>query len=256
MARKSQHTFQFYDVFGDDQNVYIVMELCGGGGLLDRISAATMIYCLRCDKSIATNARKRKNLQPLATSESQEVSPIRSIRRRSTPASSKRCTVNVTGSHENVNTGGPESRTSCTKGDSPSYIDLGDCDRRCGHCRNTSPVVSRMRMRASMDDDRKSMPRLPILIRVASLMGSYKYNRNMQVGAYWQRECFQGCSLQGLQSQIIMSLGQEIEHEEVAAYLMTMHEITLDVRNDSVVVHSVKPAYGADMDDPQLIFVT
>ncbi|GKB46961.1 protochlorophyllide reductase-like protein, partial [Tanacetum coccineum] len=43
--------------------------------------------------------------------------------------------------------------------------------------------------------------------------------------------------------------------ENVAAYLMTTHEITLDVRNDSVVVHSVKPAYGADMDDPRLILL-
>ncbi|GJS65034.1 hypothetical protein Tco_0679598, partial [Tanacetum coccineum] len=41
----------------------------------------------------------------------------------------------------------------------------------------------------------------------------------------------------------------------VAAYLMTTHEITLDVRNDSVVVHSVKPAYGADMEDPRLILL-
>ncbi|GJW28396.1 hypothetical protein Tco_0045271 [Tanacetum coccineum] len=32
-------------------------------------------------------------------------------------------------------------------------------------------------------------------------------------------------------------------------------QITLDVGNDSVVVHSVKPAYGADMEDPQLILL-
>ncbi|GKE29061.1 hypothetical protein Tco_1444445 [Tanacetum coccineum] len=41
----------------------------------------------------------------------------------------------------------------------------------------------------------------------------------------------------------------------LTAYLMTTDEITLDVRNDSVVVHSVKPAYGADMEDPQLILL-
>ncbi|GJX48309.1 hypothetical protein Tco_0273499, partial [Tanacetum coccineum] len=39
------------------------------------------------------------------------------------------------------------------------------------------------------------------------------------------------------------------------AYLMATDEITLDVRNDSVVVHIVKPAYGADMEDPQLILL-
>ncbi|GJV88234.1 hypothetical protein Tco_1532172 [Tanacetum coccineum] len=45
------------------------------------------------------------------------------------------------------------------------------------------------------------------------------------------------------------------QKRQVAAYLMTTHEITLDVRNDSVVVHSVKPAYGADMEDPRLILL-
>ncbi|PWA88770.1 protein kinase-like domain-containing protein [Artemisia annua] len=33
----NQHMVQFYDAFEDDQNVYIVMELCEGGELLDRI---------------------------------------------------------------------------------------------------------------------------------------------------------------------------------------------------------------------------
>ncbi|GJV33280.1 hypothetical protein Tco_1393680, partial [Tanacetum coccineum] len=36
---------------------------------------------------------------------------------------------------------------------------------------------------------------------------------------------------------------------------MATDEITLDVRIDSVVVHIVKPAYGADMEDPQLILL-
>ncbi|GJR25856.1 hypothetical protein Tco_1102088 [Tanacetum coccineum] len=36
---------------------------------------------------------------------------------------------------------------------------------------------------------------------------------------------------------------------------MATDKITLDVRNDSVVVHIVKPAYGADMEDPQLILL-
>ncbi|KAM0043356.1 putative protein kinase CAMK-CDPK family [Helianthus debilis subsp. tardiflorus] len=34
-----QHMVQFHDAFEDDQNVYIVMELCEGGELLDRILA-------------------------------------------------------------------------------------------------------------------------------------------------------------------------------------------------------------------------
>ncbi|XP_076956185.1 CDPK-related kinase 1-like [Bidens hawaiensis] len=34
-----QHMVQFHDAFEDDQNVYIVMELCEGGELLDCILA-------------------------------------------------------------------------------------------------------------------------------------------------------------------------------------------------------------------------
>ncbi|KAI3783860.1 hypothetical protein L1987_42948 [Smallanthus sonchifolius] len=47
-----QHMVQFYDAFEDDQNVYIVMELCEGGELLDRILSRGGRYYENDAKSI------------------------------------------------------------------------------------------------------------------------------------------------------------------------------------------------------------
>ncbi|KAK1431627.1 hypothetical protein QVD17_08117 [Tagetes erecta] len=47
-----KHMVQFYDVFEDDQNVYIVMELCEGGELLDRILSRGGRYYENDAKSI------------------------------------------------------------------------------------------------------------------------------------------------------------------------------------------------------------
>ncbi|KAK9063130.1 hypothetical protein SSX86_017000 [Deinandra increscens subsp. villosa] len=47
-----QHMVQFHDAFEDDQNVYIVMELCEGGELLDRILARGGRYTENDAKSI------------------------------------------------------------------------------------------------------------------------------------------------------------------------------------------------------------
>lgn len=47
-----QHMVQFYDAFEDDQNVYIVMELCQGGELLDRILSKGGRYTENNAKSI------------------------------------------------------------------------------------------------------------------------------------------------------------------------------------------------------------
>ncbi|MFS7961644.1 putative protein kinase CAMK-CDPK family [Helianthus anomalus] len=49
-----QHMVQFHDAFEDDQNVYIVMELCEGGELLDRILARGGRYTEVDAKSIVT----------------------------------------------------------------------------------------------------------------------------------------------------------------------------------------------------------
>ncbi|KAI3818990.1 hypothetical protein L1987_12812 [Smallanthus sonchifolius] len=46
------HMVQFHDAFEDDQNVYIVMELCEGGELLDRILARGGRYTENDAKSI------------------------------------------------------------------------------------------------------------------------------------------------------------------------------------------------------------
>ncbi|KAL8188559.1 hypothetical protein R6Q57_029847 [Mikania cordata] len=47
-----QHMVQFHEAFEDDQNVYIVMELCEGGELLDRILARGGRYTENDAKSI------------------------------------------------------------------------------------------------------------------------------------------------------------------------------------------------------------
>ncbi|PWA97137.1 hypothetical protein CTI12_AA032280 [Artemisia annua] len=47
-----KHMVQFHDAFEDDQNVYIVMELCEGGELLDRILARGGRYTENDAKSI------------------------------------------------------------------------------------------------------------------------------------------------------------------------------------------------------------
>ncbi|XP_076905596.1 CDPK-related kinase 4-like [Bidens hawaiensis] len=47
-----QHMVQFHDAFEDEQNVYIVMELCEGGELLDRILARGGRYTENDAKSI------------------------------------------------------------------------------------------------------------------------------------------------------------------------------------------------------------
>ncbi|CAI9295586.1 unnamed protein product [Lactuca saligna] len=47
-----QHMVQFHDAFEDDQNVYIVMELCEGGELLDRILSRGGRYTENDAKSI------------------------------------------------------------------------------------------------------------------------------------------------------------------------------------------------------------
>ncbi|XP_024968986.1 CDPK-related kinase 4-like [Cynara cardunculus var. scolymus] len=47
-----QHMVHFYDAFEDDQNVYIVMELCEGGELLDRILSKGGRYTETDAKSI------------------------------------------------------------------------------------------------------------------------------------------------------------------------------------------------------------
>ncbi|KAJ9546231.1 hypothetical protein OSB04_025938 [Centaurea solstitialis] len=47
-----QHMVQFYDAFEDDQNVYIAMELCEGGELLDRILSKGGRYTENDAKSI------------------------------------------------------------------------------------------------------------------------------------------------------------------------------------------------------------
>ncbi|XP_071713475.1 CDPK-related kinase 4-like [Rutidosis leptorrhynchoides] len=47
-----QHMVQFYDAFEDDHNVYIVMELCEGGELLDRILSRGGRYTEKDAKSI------------------------------------------------------------------------------------------------------------------------------------------------------------------------------------------------------------
>ncbi|GJV89431.1 hypothetical protein Tco_1533369 [Tanacetum coccineum] len=78
--------------------------------------------------------RKRKNTSPLLAIHPEDALFTRSIRRRYTPATSNICRANTNKNSPFTNIQNLSSNTTHARDDTPSYMDLGDCDQQCRHC--------------------------------------------------------------------------------------------------------------------------
>ncbi|GJV01310.1 hypothetical protein Tco_1334879 [Tanacetum coccineum] len=77
--------------------------------------------------------RKRKNTNPLLAISPQDALFTRSIRRRYTPATSNIHCVNTNRNSPSTNFQNLNSNTAHARNDTPSYMDLDDCDQQCRH---------------------------------------------------------------------------------------------------------------------------